>query len=104
MSDSSYSSTAPKPLQLGQAPRGLLKEKSVGVSTGAAQPQAEQAGGSEKRRRSPLLRASATPSPSLNAVAIASARRPPVGSGPSKRSPKATEALPGGTRSVPSSA
>src|SRR5256886_11208283 len=75
MSDSSYSSTAPKPLQLGQAPRGLLKEKSVGVSTGAAQPQAEQAGCSEKRRRSPLLRASATPSPSLNAVAIASARR-----------------------------
>src|SRR2546423_3780124 len=73
MSDSSYSSTAPKPLQVGHAPRGLLKEKSVGVSAGAAQPQAEQAGWSEKRRRSPLLSASATPSPSLNAVAIASA-------------------------------
>src|SRR6266550_5379038 len=75
INDSSYSSTAPKPLQLGHAPRGLLKEKSVGVSTGAAQPHAEQAGCSEKRRRSPLLSASATPSPSLNAVATASASR-----------------------------
>src|SRR5256885_17212793 len=63
MRDSSYSSTAPKPLHVGHAPRGLLKEKSVGVSTGAAQPQAEQAGGSEKRRRAPLVSARGAPSP-----------------------------------------
>ena len=31
MSDSSYSSTAPKPLHAAQAPRGLLNEKSAGV-------------------------------------------------------------------------
>src|ERR1051325_9606929 len=64
ISDSSYSSTAPNPLQMGQAPRGLLKEKSAGMRTGAAQPHDEQAGGSEKRRRSPLLSVTATASPS----------------------------------------
>src|SRR5204863_6939004 len=75
ISDSSYSRIAPKPLHVGHAPRGLLKENSVGVSTGAAQPHAEHAGCSEKRRRSPLFNANATPSPSLNAVATAAASR-----------------------------
>src|SRR5690349_22185318 len=68
MSDSSYSSTAPKPLHPGQAPRGLLKEKSAGVGAGAGVPQLEQVGCSEKRRREPFDSARATPSPSLNAV------------------------------------
>ena len=35
MSDSSYSSVAPKPLHWLQAPRGLLKEKSAGVTVAA---------------------------------------------------------------------
>ena len=35
ISDSSYSNTAPKPLQLEHAPRGLLKEKSAGVTVTA---------------------------------------------------------------------
>src|SRR5438093_7137402 len=86
INDSSYSSTAPKPLQVGHAPRGLLKENRVGVSSGAAQPQAEQAGCAEKRRRSPVLRASATPSPSLNAVATASASLPPCSAVAAERS------------------
>src|SRR5712691_11738177 len=73
---SSYSSPAPKPLHPGQAPRGLLKENSAGVSTGPAVPQREHVGCWEKRRRDPLSSATATPSPSLNAVATASASRP----------------------------
>ena len=36
MSDSSYSSTAPNPLQPGHAPRGLLKENRPGASRGAS--------------------------------------------------------------------
>src|SRR5437763_958743 len=76
MSDSSYSSTAPKPLHPGQAPRGLLKENRIGVSAGAAVAQCEHVWLSEKRRRSPFSSATATPSPSLNAVATASASRP----------------------------
>src|SRR5207244_604326 len=44
MSDSSYSSTAPKPLQAGHAPRGLLKENRIGVSAGAAAPDQHPAG------------------------------------------------------------
>src|SRR5439155_1125938 len=39
MSDSSYSSTAPKPLHTGQAPRGLLNENRIGARAGAAVPQ-----------------------------------------------------------------
>ncbi len=38
MSDSSYSSIAPNPLQRGHAPRGLLNEKSCGVGAGARVP------------------------------------------------------------------
>ncbi len=94
INDSSYSSTAPKPLQPGQAPRGLLKEKSVGVGAGAGVPQFEQVGCSEKRRREPLLEATATPSPSLKAVATASARRPCAPSVAARRSTRTTTSLP----------
>src|SRR5438309_11473593 len=76
MSDSSYSSTAPNPLQPGHAPRGLLNENRIGARAGAGVPQFEHVGCSEKRRRSPLWSARATPSPSLKAVATASASRP----------------------------
>jgi hypothetical protein len=51
MSDSSYSRTAPKPLQVEQAPRGLLKEKSAGVTDAAGVSQLLQAANSVKRRR-----------------------------------------------------
>src|SRR5260370_7347182 len=77
MSDSSYSSTAPNPLQPGQAPRGLLNENRIGVSPGAAVPHSEHVGCAEKRRRSPLRSATATPSPSPNAVATPSVGPPP---------------------------
>src|SRR2546427_3612814 len=86
MSDWSYSRTAPKPLQPGQAPRGLLNENRIGVSAGAAVPQFEHVGWDENRRRSPLSSATATPSPSLKAVATASASRPRVASEGCKRS------------------
>ena len=64
MSDSSYSSVAPKPLQVEQAPRGLLKEKSAGVTVAAGVSHALQAGYRVKRRRPASRRAMATPSPS----------------------------------------
>src|SRR3989442_14213492 len=86
MSDSSYSSTAPKPLHAGQAPRGLLKEKKEGASAGVGVPQEEQVGCSEKRRRSPLSSVTATPSPSLKAVATASVSRPRLASDAAPRS------------------
>ena len=38
MSASSYSSIAPKPLHVSQAPRGLLNEKSCGVGAGRRVP------------------------------------------------------------------
>src|SRR2546423_7825689 len=98
MSDSSYSSTAPNPLHPGHAPRGLLNENRIGVSAGAAVPQLEQVGCAEKRRRSPFSRATATPSPSLNAVATASVRRARVGSDAAQR---ATLTLPPPARRPP---
>src|SRR5438309_11159461 len=76
MSDSSYSSTAPNPLHPGHAPRGLLKENRMGVSAGAGVAQCEHVGCSEKRRRSPVSSATDPRSPSLNALAAASASRP----------------------------
>src|SRR5256885_9009518 len=88
ISDSSYSSTAPKPLHAGQAPRGLLKEKKLGASAGAGVPQEEQVGCSEKRRRSPLSSVTATPSPSLKAVATASVSRLRLADDAATRSPK----------------
>src|ERR1019366_3881259 len=74
----SYSSVAPKPLQVGQAPLGLLNENSWGDGTGAMWPSL----GHWKRvvnfrdgvRRPPsAVRGTASPSPSLNAVSNASA-------------------------------
>src|ERR687890_11810 len=47
----SYSRTAPKPLQVGQAPRGLLKEKSCGVGAGARVPSFGHSKRSVKFRR-----------------------------------------------------
>ena len=44
MSASSYSRVAPNPLQVGQAPRGLLNEKSAGVTVAAGVSQALQDG------------------------------------------------------------
>src|SRR5258708_10014953 len=83
INDSSYSSTAPKPLQPGQAPRGLLKEKSASVGAGADGPQLEHVGCSETRRRAPFGSATATPSTSLNAVAT-----------PSENTPRSSSAAP----------
>ena len=80
ISDSSYSSTAPKPLQPAQAPRGLLNEKRAGVTDAAGVSQALQAGNSVKRSRPLSCSATATPSPSWNAVAIASRQRGPADS------------------------
>ena len=60
-SDSSYSSTAPKPLQSGQAPRGLLKEKRAGVTTAAGVSQALQAGDSVKRSRPAVVQREGDP-------------------------------------------
>src|SRR5258708_11770594 len=94
INDSSYSSTAPKPLQPGQAPRGLLKEKSAGVGAGAGVAQFEQVGCSEKRRREPLFEATATPSPPLKALAAASARRPRTPPVPDRPSTPTTPAVP----------
>src|SRR4051812_39137034 len=71
--DSSYSSTAPNPLQLEQAPRGLLNEKSAGVTVAAGVSQLLHAGNSVKRIRS-ACNTTAIPSPSWNAVAMASQR------------------------------
>src|SRR5882672_9070337 len=74
--DSSYSSTAPNPLQLEQAPRGLLNENSAGVTVTAGVSQLLQAGNSVKRSRPSSSNTIAIPSPSANAVATDSARRP----------------------------
>ena len=51
MSDSSYSSIAPKPLHCGHAPRGELKEKSCGVGAGAVVPSFGHSNRSVKRSR-----------------------------------------------------
>src|SRR5215204_2388486 len=77
INESSYSSTAPKPLQLEQAPRGLLKEKSAGVTVAAGVSQLLQAGYSVNRSRPNVSwqRTRATPSPSWKAAARASCRR-----------------------------
>ena len=67
MSDSSYSSTAPNPLQLAQAPRGLLKENRAGVTVAAGVSQALQAGKPGEPERRPAVapsRTTAMPSPS----------------------------------------
>ena len=97
MSDSSYSSTAPNPLHRGQAPRGLLNEKSCGdgagrhrAVVGTLETLGEPCGTRRERasaapawdRASPpaaprsSTRTTHVPSPSRNAVATASARRP----------------------------
>ncbi len=73
--DSSYSSTAPNPLQPGHAPRGLLNENRPGVSGIEAVPQSVHRGCCEKRSRSSPARTSAMPSPSANASASESASR-----------------------------
>src|SRR5918999_3884761 len=78
INDSSYSSTAPKPLQLEHAPRGLLKENNAGVTNAAGVSQLLQAGNSVKRvRPEPVSGCSTTaiPSPSSKAVATASVSR-----------------------------
>ncbi len=84
MSCSSYSSVAPNPLQVGQAPRGLLKEKSWGVGVGAFPWPSGHSKWVVNERRTPAVgcrlspattRATASPSPSAKAVLRASARR-----------------------------
>ena len=85
-SDSSYSSTAPKPLQAPHAPRGLLNEKSAGVTVAAGVSHTLQAGQRVKRRRPPSCIASAMPSPSWNATATASESRPSDAADPPRRS------------------
>src|SRR5919107_4468551 len=69
ISDSSYSRTAPNPLQLEQAPRGLLKEKSAGVTDAAGVSQLLQAANSVNRSRPVWCNTNAIPSPSWKAVA-----------------------------------
>ena len=90
-SDSSYSSIAPKPLHWAQAPRGLLNENRAGVTVAAGVSQALQAGNRVNRSRS-VPEASggcsttAIPSPSWNAVAIDSVRRPATEASATSRS------------------
>ena len=90
ISESSYSRTAPNPLQLEQAPRGLLKEKSAGVTVAAGVSQLLQAGNSVNRVRPvvgcPPCSTMATPSPSWKAVASASVSREAEVGPPSSRS------------------
>src|SRR5829696_6682374 len=54
ISDSSYSRTAPKTVQLEQAPLGLLNEKRAGVTGTAGVSQVLQAGNSVYRSRETL--------------------------------------------------
>ena len=97
ISASSYSSTAPKPLHVGHAPRGLLNEKSCGVGVGARVPSYGHSKRSVYMSRDTGVASSpcvpdparpaamgdassttASPSPSRNAVPTASARRLPA--------------------------
>ena len=104
-SASSYSSTAPKPLHVGHAPRGLLNENSCGVGAGARVPSFGHSKRSVKREpRRPARRrtASATgsvnrmtasPSPSRNAVPTASASRPRASAPTTSRSTTTSSSL-----------
>ena len=69
----------PRPSQLGQAPKGLLKEKSLGSISSMVKPETGQANLAEKIVRSPVSASSATTSPSLSASPVSrlSARRAP---------------------------
>ena len=67
----------PRPSQLGQAPKGLLKEKSRGSISSMVKPETGQANLAEKVVRSPLSASSAITSPSVSPspVSTLSARR-----------------------------
>ena len=67
----------PRPVQAGQAPRGLLKENSCGDSSGTEIPHRWQAADSLNSTSSPLSgnRATMTPSPRATAVLTDSSRR-----------------------------
>src|SRR3954471_18057887 len=87
ISDSSYSSVAPKPLHRSHAPRGLLNENSCGVGAGARVPSLAHSYRSVKRADAtgllPTLGTSTgsvnmmtqSPSPSRKAVPTASGKR-----------------------------
>src|SRR6476661_8212577 len=93
ISDSSYSRVAPNPLQAEQAPRGLLNEKSAGVTVAAGVSQRLQAENSVKRSLPASCSARATPSPSPKDAARDSASRDGA-SGPAvKRSTTTSSSL-----------
>ena len=67
----------PSPSQVGQAPKGLLKENSRGSISSIVKPDTGHAKRAENMLRSPLSASSAiaNPSDSSSAVSIESARR-----------------------------
>ena len=88
----SSSMMLPKPWQVGQAPNGLLNEKSRGSGASYAMPHGRQSKRSLKwcartgRPSSPISMANAAPPPSRYAVSIESVRRVSRSSPPSIRS------------------
>lgn len=78
----------PSPSQAGQAPNGLLNEKSRGSISGMVKPETGQANLAEKVSRSPVsaFSAKAMPSARPSAVSIESATRLPSPSRTTRRS------------------
>ena len=96
----STSMRLPKPWQVGQAPNGLLNEKSRGCGSSKARPQRAHSKRSEKRSSGPAhhLRARG-PLPSAKAVSSESARRAPrVGARRRRGRPARCSGVPGRRR------
>ncbi len=71
---SSKKSSIPKPSQIGQAPKGALKEKSRGSISDIVNPETGQANFSEKVMRLTSVTSSSPPSRAASKIAMPSAR------------------------------